>query len=196
MNVKKLFVLIACLSALSACATKIHTSKPEEVKQNGINNTVKLAKARQEHIADLLSFSDSYSNLTVESQKTIFAETNQTLVENKYDVTQRIKLAIMLSIPSSRLRDVAKAQALLQNLLQENSLNPAESALVSLLYEYILDTAKQTQKNRDDVKKLEAAQVKYENLQQKYDELEQKLNDLKNIEKTMNDRDTKPASKP
>lgn len=182
MNVKKLFVLIACLSALSACATKPHISKPDEVKQ--------------ESIAELLAFSDSYSNLTSESQKATFAETNQTLAVNKSDVTQRIKLAIMLSIPSSRLRDVGKAQALLQNLLQENSLNPSESSLVSLLYEYILDTAKQTQKNRDDAKKLEAAQVRYENLQQKYDELEQKLNDLKNIEKTMNDRDTKPASKP
>ena len=183
MNIKIIYILILCLGTLSACASKPFTSRPGDVKQKEINNTANPAKPKQDSTIELLAFSDSYSNLTLESQKKSFAETNLALVENKNDVTQRIKLAMMLSIPSSRLRDVGKAQILLQDLLQKNSLNPSESALVSLLYEYTSDSAKQIQKNRDDAKKLEASQAKYENLQQKYDALEQKLNDLKKYRK-------------
>lgn len=52
------------------------------------------------------------------------------------------------------------------------------------------------QKNRDDLKKLDLSQQKLEALQQKYDALDKKLNDLKNIEKTISDRDSKVISKP
>ena len=44
--------------------------------------------------------------------------------------------------------------------------------------------------------KLESTQQKYETLQQKYEALEQKLNELKNIEKTMNERNIKTDNKP
>lgn len=123
-------------------------------------------------------------------KKKSFNETNRALIENKSDLTERIKLAIMLSLPSSRMRDTAKAQNLLQDLLQENSLDLTESALTSLFYEYVVDDIKQSQKNKDDLRKLDSSQQKlemlgqkYDALQQKYDALDKKLNDLKNIEK-------------
>lgn len=196
MNAKIIYVLIFSLSTLSACATKPNSGTPTQVKVKEINYTTNPVKPKQDSTVELLIFSESYSNLTVESQKAAFTETNQALAENRNDLTQRIKLAIMLSTPASRVRDINKAQTLLLDLLQENNLSTSESALISLLYEYVMDNSKLTQKNRDDAKKLEATQTKYENLQQKYDALEQKLNDLKNIEKTMNDRDAKPVSKP
>jgi hypothetical protein len=172
------------LLLVSACATKPisnHSTIP--------NNGVKLAPAKDDRINELLFFCDNYSNLTPEAQKKAFNETNQALAENKNDISHRIKLAIMLSIPSSRMRDTNKAQNLLQDLLQENSLNPSESAFSSLLYEYTLDTNKQLLKNREDAKKLEL-------IQQKNEVLDLKLNELKNIEKTMNERDSKPVNKP
>lgn len=183
MRFKTLFTLFLYLIFSCACTTKSNELKP------AITNGVKLAPANNEHIIELISFCETYSNLTAEAQRKAFAETNSVLVTNKNDVVHRIRLAAMLALPSSRLRDNAKAQVLLQDLLQENNLSAVDSAFTSLLYEYALDNTKQIQKNRDDAKKLDAAQ-------QKADTLEQKLNDLKNIEKTMSERDTKPSVSP
>jgi hypothetical protein len=127
-------------------------------------------------------------------QKKVFAETNQILAENKNNLLSRLKLASMLALPTSRVRDNAKAQNLLQDILQENTLHPADFALSSLLYEYTTDYTKQQQRNREEIKKLESAQQKYEALELKNKVLEQKLNELKNIEKTMNDRDSKSSN--
>ena len=127
-------------------------------------------------------------------QKKAFAETNQALAENKNNLLSRLKLASMFALPSSRLRDNAKAQNLLQDILQENTLHPSDFALISLLYEYTTDYTKQLQKSRDEKKNLESAQQKYEALELKNKLLEQKLNELKNIEKTMNDRDSKSSN--
>jgi len=126
-------------------------------------------------------------------RKKTFAETAQVLAENKNNLLYRIKLASMLALPTSRMRDNAKAQNLLQDILQENVLSPVDFSLVSLLYEYTTDYAKQSQKNREDIKKIEVFQQKYEASELKNKALEQKLNELKNIEKTMNERDTKPS---
>ncbi len=196
MTKNNMYVLLICLSLLNACTNKHILNSVDGVKQNKINNSSQQERMRQDNVIELVKFYDSYTSLTLDEQKKTYADTNEALIENKNDISQRIKLAMMLSLPSSRMRDNNKAQILLQNLLQENNLNSAEYALVNLLYEYTLDSTKQMQKNRDETKKLEAAQTKYENLQQKYDALEQKLNDLKNIEKTMNERDIKPANKP
>jgi hypothetical protein len=170
-------------------------------KEANATNTLEMKKTetsalQQERVNSLLLFIDRFSNDTLDAQRKSFNETNRALIENKSNLTERIKLAIMLSLPSSRLRDTVKAQNLLQELLQGNSLNPTESALTSLFYEYVLDDIKQYQKNKDDLKKLDLTQQKLEALQQKYDALDKKLNDLKNIEKTISDRDSKVISKP
>ena len=176
------------------------TSKPAD-KESSMSKTLEIKRtemsdSKQDRVNNLLLFIDRFSNDTFDVQKKSFNETSRALIENKTDLTERIKLAIMLSLPSSRLRDTAKAQSLLQDLLQENTLNPSESALTSLFYEYVLDDIKQSQKNRDDLKRLDLSQQKLEALQQKYDALDKKLNDLKNIEKTISDRDSKVISKP
>ena len=200
MSIKVIISLSILLLSLSACASKGMTSKPAD-KESSMSKTLEIKRtemsdSKLDRVDNLLLFIDRFSNDTFDVQKKSFNETSRALIENKTDLTERIKLAIMLSLPSSRLRDTAKAQSLLQDLLQENTLNPGESALTSLFYEYVLDDIKQSQKNRDDLKKLDLSQQKLEALQQKYDALDKKLNDLKNIEKTISDRDSKVISKP
>ena len=200
MSIKVIISLSILVLSLSACASKGMTSKPVD-KESSMSKTLEIKKtemsdSKLDRVDNLLLFIDRFSNDTFDVQKKSFNETNRALIENKTDLTERIKLAIMLSLPSSRLRDTTKAQSLLQDLLQENTLNPSESALTSLFYEYVLDDIKQSQKNRDDLKKLDLSQQKLEALQQKYDALDKKLNDLKNIEKTISDRDSKVISKP
>ena len=185
---------------LSACATNIIGNKLTD-KDSSVTRMIEIKKVgnqsvtKQDHINNLLLFIDHFSNDTLEAQKKLFNETIHALTENKSDLTERIKLAIMLSLPSSRMRDTAKAQNLIQDLLQENTLNPLDSALTGLFYEYVLDDIKQAQKNKDDLKKLDLSQQKVELLQQKYDALDKKLNDLKTIEKTISDRDNKVINK-
>jgi hypothetical protein len=200
MSLKVIITLALLILSISACATKninnpILNSKVTEASVSK-SKIEPLSINKQDRVARLLVFIDQFSNDTFEAQKKSFNETNRLLTENKFDLTERIKLAIMLSLPSSRMRDTAKAQNQLQELLQENSLNPTESALTSLLYEYALDNIKQLQKNKDDLKKFEVSQQKLESLQQKYDALDKKLIDLKNIEKTISDRDSKVINKP
>ena len=193
MRFKNLLIL-CCLLLANACATN---SSNVKTNNSGLPESItKIINGKHERVDELLAFIESYSNLTPDAQKKIFATTNQTLAENKGNLVPRSKLAIMLALPTSRLRDPAKAQSLLQDLLREDSLEPQESALLGLLYEYVQDDNKQLQKSHEDAKKLESTQQKYETLQQKYEALEQKLNELKNIEKTMNERNIKTDNKP
>jgi len=188
MNIKNFTILLCSLVLACGCINKTDMSKAAPAK------SYKAMASKQDHVIELISFIDSYSNLAPEIQKKVFTETNQALAENSKDLVLHIKLACMYALPSSRMRDNAKAQNLLQDLLQGNILNPADSSLVSLLYEYTSDNTKQLQKSREDIKKLDSIQQRYEALEQKNKALEQKLNELKNIEKTMSERDTKPSN--
>lgn len=192
MNSKNFTILLCSLMLSCSCSNNAIVSSANG--NAGRTNTLKTSAFKQNNVVELLAFIDSYSNLAPEMQKKVFAENNQMLAENKNNLLSRLKLASMLALPSSRLRDNAKAQNLLQDILQENTLNPSDFALISLLYEYTTDYAKQSLKSREETKKLESAQQKYEALELKNKVLEQKLNELKNIEKTMNDRDSKSSN--
>lgn len=201
MRFKNLIVFSCSLILLCACATKNSTVKPSAPNNANSNGSLadsitKIINAKHERSDEILSFIESYSNLAPDAQKKTFVSTNQALAENKLSIVLRTKMAIMLALPTSRMRDPAKAQNLLQDLLREDSLEPQESALLGLLYEYAQNDSKQLQKSRDDAKKVDSTQQKYEVLQQKHEALEQKLNELKNIEKTMGERNTKTDSKP
>lgn len=191
MHIKSLIIVIICVATICACATKpsIHDSGTQ-------SNGIRIFSSSQDRVLELLAFCETYSNLTPEAQKKVFAATNQALAANKNDLMQRTKQAIMLALPSSRLRDTTKAQNLLQDLLQENNLSSSDADLIGLLYEYTVFDNKQLQRVREETKKNELMQQKYETLLQKNEALEQKLNDLKNIERTMNERSTKTDSKP
>jgi len=191
MRTKIFTLLFFSFFLLGSCATKqsIHDSGTR-------NNGVRLFSSKQDHTLELLAFCESYSNLTAEAQKKVFTLSNQALATNKNDLMHRIKFAIMLALPSSRLRDATKAQSLLQDLLQDDGLSESDAALVGLLYEYTVFDNKQLQKGREETKKHEVMQQKYDALLQKNEALEQKLNELRNIEKTMTERNTKTDNKP
>lgn len=207
-------LMIYLMAGLSACAVfqpqktiSAPENKPTEVvipaelpeeNKTVSEGSVKIAPAEPQLILDLLKFCELYSNLTADAQKQAWTEANQVLATNKNDLLSRIKVAVMLTLPTSRLRDSTKAQAYLQALIQENNMGEPETNLIGLLYEFTLDHNKQPQKLRDDAKKPDALQQKIdaltqknEALQLKLDAAEQKLNGLKNIEKNMTGRDVK-----
>jgi len=193
MNNKNFTILLCSLIFTCACSNNPFINNTAGNSKVSKTNSLKAIISKQNYAIELLAFIDEYSNLTPEVQKKAFAETTQVLAENKNNLLYRLKLASMLALPTSRMRDNTKAQNLLQDILQENVLSSSDSALVSLLYEYTTDYTKQSQKSREEIKKVEAIQQKYEASELKSRALEQKLNELKNIEKTMNERDTKPG---
>lgn len=196
MSINRIITLTILTLSLAACATNNTGNESASNKTSDIRKIMKLGSSKENRSDEWLLFLDRFSNASIDVQKKMFNETNHLLTEDKSNLAERVKLAIMLSLPSSKLRDTAKAQNLLQDILQSNNLNSTESAFTGLLYEYVVYDNKLTQKNKDDLKKSEVTQQKLEALQQKYDALDKKLNDLKNIEKTINERDVKAANKP
>ena len=194
MNSKNFTMLLCSVILCCACSNKAIVRDSDNNDNVARTDTLKSSIYKQNDMNTLLVFIDSYSNLTPEMQKKVFTETNQVLAENKNNLLHRLKQASMFALPSSRFRDSAKAQSLLQDLLQENTLNASDASLIGVLYEYTADYTKQLQKGREDAKKLESFQQKYEALELKNKALEQKINELKNIEKTMNERDSKSSN--
>ena len=135
---------------------------------------------------------------TQELQKKEVLQLNQALANTKPDdstLLARMKLAALYGLPNSRVRDPAKAQALLDQLLREPALENDHRVLAGLLKDYVADTTKLNAKVRDEQKRADTLQSRLDNLQsktdsaqQRADNLQRKLDELKNIEKTMIDR--------
>lgn len=137
---------------------------------------------RERHADDeLLVYAMRFGNLTLDQQKKIQTQVLQALNRNKKDNFLRLKAAIIYSVPSSRLHDNAKAIALLSELQREKELEEDVTALIDLLRDVVEErqraddnAARLTQKVRDE--------------QRRAEELQAKLDALKNIEKTLIDR--------
>jgi Na+/phosphate symporter len=176
---------IATFSACVAKTSENHTN----VNRNHIN----LPSTKFNHVTEILSFTEAFSSLTPKEQKLKIVASKQALVKNKNHLIHRIKLASMLALTSSNLRDPLRAKKMLGKLLRENTLNAEDSALVNLLHEYARMNHYLLQHTINQTKKM---QKKNKALLQKNEVLKQKINDLKNIEKTMIKRNTKTDNTP
>lgn len=124
-------------------------------------------------------FAQEFQNLTLEDQRARVVLLNRA---DQQDVKTKLQLAIAYGLPSSRLRDHAKAQSLIDELMKDTSLDSETIAFLGLINDYMVEIGKSNQKTKDEQKRADSTQ-------QKLDDLQKKLNDLKNIEKTMIDRD-------
>ena len=111
------------------------------------------------------------------------------LSQNSTDINMRSKAAIIYATPSSKLKDNIKAQTLLDDLLKEKTLEVKQKNLLSLLRDFVADSNKLATKTKDEQKRSEAFLQKLDAAQQRADGLQQKLDELKDIEKTMLNRD-------
>lgn len=137
---------------------------------------------RERHADDeLMIYAKRFGELSAENQKKEYAMVMQALNRNKKDTFNRLKAALIYSLPNSRLRDNTRALPLLADLQRDKLAEDDVSALVSILKDYVEDR----QKLEDSNNKL-AQKIKDE--QRRADELQQKLDALKNIDKTMIER--------
>jgi hypothetical protein len=124
---------------------------------------------------ELLGYSQRFGNMSAEAQKKELSQLQQALALDKNEANSRIKLAMVYSLPSSRYRDLAKANTMLDDLLRDKSNRNDVNALAWLLKDFVTESNKLGQKARDEQKRSEL--------------LQQKLDSLRNIEKSMGERD-------
>ena len=187
--------IILCLSLLiSACVNPAAKSNAEPKQGNG----AKIVPTKTMDATELLNFSEIYSNLPQEEQRLELSNINQVLALNPNDLLNRMKLVMVLGLPSSSFADTPKAQGLLQQLLQENILTNSQLAFAHVLFDYLIVVnkgGKSDQKHVDALQlKLEAMQQKLDATQLKLEAAQQKLDELKNIEKSMSGRETLPKT--
>lgn len=187
MRFRKILMVVASICLLSSCAASAVADKGSvnEVTNGG----VKFSPIAHARTIELLDFIAAYPGLTPQAQSAIFMEVSQELANHKNDSKLLTQQAAMLALPNSEMRDTVAAQPLLQALLDSNELNESDTSLVKLLLAFTLDHNKQEIRTREDAKKIET-------LKQKNKALMQKLDDLKNIEKTMIERNAKTNNNP
>ncbi len=164
-------------------------AKKSDAKQG---TGVKLIPIKISDATEFLNFAEAFSNMPPDEQKQTLTSTNQALVLNPNDLVQRMKLVMMLGLPSSNLVDMPKAQSLLQAILQEDILQSTQLAYAHVLFDYLVAANKVNKNIHDDSKRVDLLQQKNEALQLKLDAAQQKLDDLKKIEKSMGERESLP----
>jgi ATP-dependent Lon protease len=183
------------LIALCLCLSSVACVNPATKQNTGVT----FGFAKNNDASEFLNFSEYYSNLSLEAQKDELVTTNKLLTTNPNSLLQRMKLVMIYGLPSSNLFDGPKAQSLLQQLLQENILANTQLAFGHLLFDHLIAINKVNKNNRDDQKRIESIlqknetlQLKLDATQQKLDAAQQKLIELKNIEKSMSEREVTP----
>lgn len=156
-------------------------------------NGVKLAAAQtQDDAAEYLVFADSYADAPVAKQKQEVAAIQQVLKQNPNDALHRFKLILVYGLSTSHLKDTAKAQSLLQQMLQENMLSGQKLAFAHLLFDQLVELNRASKSSRDAEKRADQALQKNDVLQSKLETMQQKLDELKKIEKAISEREASP----
>lgn len=191
-----LILLLAC--SATACVSPATQS-------NGIdkmNPPVRVNPTKNGDATEFLTFAETFSNSSADLQKQALIEANRGLTLNPNDLLYRMKLVMIYGLPSSSLADTAKAQNLLQKILQEGILANSQLAFANLLFDHLVAINKLTKLNNGDPKRLEtlhqkneALQIKLDATQQKLEAAQQKLDELKKIEKSMGERDVTPKNR-
>ncbi|MGB7815971.1 MAG: hypothetical protein WBL28_06450 [Methylotenera sp.] len=153
---------------------------------------IKVNPTKNNDANEFLNYAEAFSNLSPEAQKQELAATHQALALNPNAISHRMKLVMIYGLPTSNLLDTPKAQNLLQQILQEEILSNSQLAFAHLLFDHLVASNKVAKNNRDDQKRVELLQQKNEALQLKLDAAQQKLDELKNIEKSMGEREIAP----
>jgi hypothetical protein len=173
-NPPRLFRLTAILLALAGCA-----QLPQNSGKSDGHASVTDTYLPRSVFRNMLVFSQDFPKLSLEAQRKELTKLNQTTA---YNAQSKLMLAMAYGLPNSHVRDSAKALALLDEVAAEKRLDEESLMLAVIMRDYISEMNKSAQKTRDEQKRADASQ-------QKLDELQKKLDDLKNIEKTMVDRD-------
>ena len=198
-----ILLLVIISIGLCSCATNV-TKKPKikevvEVKSETPSEPIPSIQPSNESNTSgeeaIIEYINKVLNMSGEAQKKELQDIIQAQQGNKQEIYTRTKLALLYGLPASRVRDYAKAQSLADDLLKERSLDYERKSILIIMRDYLAETIKISIKLREEQKKgdvlqgkLDALQIKADAAQQRADSLQQKLDELKDIEKTMINR--------
>jgi len=182
------FLGVAFVLTLTACSSTpekvaVTSTSPSSRPKLTVGQSPADASASKEKPAvnALLLYAMRLGKLPLDQQKKELAQVMQSLNRNKKDPENRLKAALIYSLPSSRLHDNAKAIALWSELQREKEAEEDVAALVDLLR----DVVEERQRADENLARLNQ---KVRDEQRRSDDLQAKLDALKNIEKTLIDR--------
>lgn len=181
---KPIYILVL-LSAmlLNACA-----NLPKNSNESALPPAA--PSANSSYVDDsLLEYSSKFMELSADAQKKELMQINESLSQNKSDFNYRMKAAIIYAIPASRVRDVNKAQVLLDELIRDKTMDKRHKALATILKDYINENNKSVDEGNRLSSENNKLTQKVREEQKRADTLQQRLDDLKTIEKTMADRE-------
>mgnify|MGYP000126633066 CR=1 FL=1 len=184
MNVRQRSLLL-CGLCLGACAQLEQRATPA----NGAWNSH--ATASETHGADsaeVLAYFQRIKGLSGDALAAEHAAASQALTKRRSDVN-RLKLALLLSLPRTPFKDEGRAAALANEVANNKAADAPEMKHLALLLAAIANEQKQqeerwqqlAQKQKDDEKRAEA--------------LQQKLDALKSIEKDLIQREQSKTQK-
>lgn len=137
--------------------------------------------------AELLHYINDFSQSTAEWQKAEYSRVAETSKLDPENWRIQIKQAAILALPNSAVHNDKAAKKLLTSLMANEALNASDQHLVSLIATFNHYQQQQSVKALDAAKKQQA-------LAKQNKALQQKLNDIKNIEKTMIERNAKSSA--
>lgn len=174
-----LFPALICASLLlSACAQIFKNTCPDTGRSScpeTSRNSTRILDNQRATGSELLDYALRYSQFSAEAQKKEITQVTQALAVGKANANIRMKAALIYGLPASHFRDQAKSQLILEDLLHEKALDSDTKALATILQDTLDENSKLSQKSKDE--------------QKRADGLQQKLDELKNIEKSMGERD-------
>lgn len=180
-STNKLKIIHAIILVLILGACTIVKPKPTNIQI--INET------KEQHKESILEYAANILDATEDAQKKELSELTQALSSNNREIHTRMKLALLYSLPNSKVKNSNEANALLDDIIQEPLLDIEHKMLANLLHNYIVDTRKLAQWIKDEKERSSRLEIKAKTAQQKADDLQKKLDELIAIEKTITDRD-------
>lgn len=133
-------------------------------------------------------YARQFVELAPVEQKKEYLRLMQSLNNDKKDGLAKLKAGLILSHPDSRHRDLKRAASLLAAAAQSTALAKEDAALAAIQLAQLEERQKLEDAAQNLGLKLRQEQTRTDELQQRAEHLQQKLEELKNIEKTMLER--------
>lgn len=170
-------LMLSLTMLLGACAT----SSGQQAREPAPEVATELPAPSVISSESILEYTGKFLAMPASGQKEELARIHARLAQNKYDLSDRTKAAAIYTLSDTEVRDMAKAQILLDELSRENDPDLERATLVRILKNFIVEHNKAIRENNRLSQK--AAEE-----QKRADALQLKLEELKQIEKNIVDR--------
>jgi chemotaxis signal transduction protein len=189
MTTNQSFLLSVALAlTLGGCTTAPFSKQPVETAATR-DATPAFSSSRVGRSETILEFAGRVLASDVDDQKKALVDLHQRLALNKYDLNDRTRVAVMHALSDVQgIRDLGKAQTLLDELSRENDPDIERRTLVGILRDSLMENTRLAKENIRLLQENGRQAKRVHEEQERVEALQQKLEELKTIEKNIVDR--------